>query len=1289
MDRCVLVYAILAVLLGFWPHVIESKKCTKKTMYYAAQHYCASRTLWWCDSSGYRRISVYEISTVCCPGYIGSNCETPICNPPCANGGTCVAPNQCSCPSIVGGNNCQEPVTCSHLQPCFPGTCNGSSCICDEGFSGASCLQMESPQTATLSRFNATLKNVKRSDNRQLYQYNADAFSSFELLWVGRKSYNYFLIDFEAVYNPNIPYPPSYINGSAFGILSTHSRVILSKIGRGGSGTTDVSLNTTLPCPVSYNDTSPSTEVYRCHISYDQFDRTLEDGDNLTIEAVVETGGYRDLWHNGQFYTRESFNRSITNTHINFMFDFTKPKHCSYTNNCSTTNDVPLKIPLDASKDPFTFGVDDWSDIPSGIEKYFLEFHRMRKRLHTQTLTEEAPMNPFYREARNESSLPFPEFTPPDSGIYSVILQVTDKANNSEFARQIVIYDPNSTITTTGENNFHVSSAEKESNYNWQSRCSTVRVTWENYFENSFHIDNHFLLPVEDFPTQFRGGNVEELKDEIVKKVKTFYDDHDGKRTISAVKHVNGITEFEYYYTYISYSKSTGNETQNETSTNGIMISTETPYTTMVSTEIATNIDNFTESLNNTETDNNSSTVAMTSVTVATTGAVTTGSPCLPTPNTGNTENQWIKIQNISGGTHTIVHQWEDGDSINISVRARDIVNNTKVASRLVSFDSSPPYSSEAVFSKNTGNRTFEFSSSVRTRASDKHSGVRQLQWRLITNGEIHEEGYFINDPIKAADCIDSEKCYCIPMGDCFNIDMEFDFNNCWLAIDKPLLSNASLILELEAFNQAMLSSNVTRYKLNHLTSFDGIDDSSGITNLKSEDLGIGIKLTWDTVPSCYRVSYISIFLYTDCDKSKPPKEISLPTDRNELEITNLESGKEFCIEVISNSSGIASPIVSKLTFKTAANIPIAMIAAISAVIAILLGIIVIFVILWRNGHVKPETKRRLTMYLKRPVTLMQGLRRQTGFYSGRFQDEDIYDFGKMVFSENEGWLCGFDDIDLKGKLKSGGFADIYLAKICKKDMAVAKILKEDHTEEDRLVLQAKISFFATEVPPHDNIIQFLGSVLNHPLFGPYMLLEYCELGPMRDWLIEHRNKVNDELITEFCKLVQGIAKGMECLAIKGIVHKRLATRNVLLTSRLVPKIAGFGPTPEEGKNEVDKKGGTNRKPMKWLAPECYEFMQNCTTMSDVWAFGVVIWETFSTGQNPYPGMDAKIVPMKVKSGYRMNVPEFCPETHGSIMEKCWATKPKDRPTFTNIVTLLDSYYDARYPCDYEIADTV
>nr|XP_022316762.1 uncharacterized protein LOC111120331 [Crassostrea virginica] len=1008
----------------------------------------------------------------------------------------------------------------------------------------------------------------------------------------------------------------------------------------------------------------PYNEVLKCNISYDQFDRTLEDGDDLTIHAVIELGGYRDLWNGSHIHQRQMFHRSKAQTSISFLFDFTKPKHCSDFHNCTSSSEVPLDTPNDASKNAFKFDAGGWSDIPSGIQKYFLEVHHLQKRLHANTLTEMAPMNPFFREERNESSLPFPEFTPPGPGVYSVVLQVTDKANNSEFARQIVIYDPNSTITNSAETNFYVPSAEKESNYRWQSRCQTVQVSWRDYFENSFQVANHFLLPVEDFPTQFRGGDVEEVKDEIVKKVTRFYDDHDGKRTVSGVTHANGITEFELLYTYISYTSpdivtSVENNINTETTTETLSTDSfnttinlnEDNSTAMFSTE------NFTSELtsianenstvpvnelsNNTATDTNTSlslskimtsfTVpstkvmtsyavpssdVMTSFTVPSTGQMTTASPCLSIANRTNLENQWIKIENLSESSFVLEHAWNDGDSINISVRARDTVNNTMVASRLVSFDSSPPNSSEAIFTKNTGNKAYRFSSSVSIRAWDEHSGIRHVQWRLKDKHrpqEWHEEGYFLNEPLKMSDCANSKDCYCIPKGECFKKDMLFDFNNCLLAIDRSRLSNATLILEFEAFNQAMLSSNITSYELNHLTSFEGIDDSAGIKNLQSKDLGNGIRLTWDIVPSCYKVSDISVFLYTDCDKSNPPKEIPLPTDRTELELTNLESGREFCIEVISNSTGDPQAFVDRLTFKTSPAIPIVMIVAVSAVMAILLGLVVVFMILWRTGRVKPETKRRLTMYLKRPVTMFQSSRK-SGFYSGRFQDEDIYDFGKMVFTANEGWLFGFDDIDLKGKLKSGDFADIYLAKICKKDMAVAKILKEDHTEEDRLVLKAKISFFATEVPSDDNIIQFLGSVLNHPLFGPYMLMEYCELGQMREWLIDNRNKVNDDLITDFCKMVLGIAKGMETLSIKGIVHKRLATRNILLTSRLVPKVAGFGPTPEEGENEVDQKRGKERKPMRWLAPECYESMKLCTSMSGVWAFGVVIWETFSTG---------------------------------------------------------------------------
>lgn len=122
------------------------------------------------------------------------------------------------------------------------------------------------------------------------------------------------------------------------------------------------------------------------------------------------------------------------------------------------------------------------------------------------------------------------------------------------------------------------------------------------------------------------------------------------------------------------------------------------------------------------------------------------------------------------------------------------------------------------------------------------------MQWRLRDSqksGQIQKNGYFINHPIKvqffflesyvkdetellldinyipllqASHCIDSVKCYCIPMDDCFNINMDFHFNNCWLAIDKPRLHNWPLMLEFEAFNQAMLSSNITRYEVHTCT---------------------------------------------------------------------------------------------------------------------------------------------------------------------------------------------------------------------------------------------------------------------------------------------------------------------------------------------------------------------------------------------------------------------------------------------------------------------------------------
>jgi hypothetical protein len=105
----------------------------------------------------------------------------------------------------------------------------------------------------------------------------------------------------------------------------------------------------------------------------------------------------------------------------------------------------------------------------------------------------------------------------------------------------------------------------------------------------------------------------------------------------------------------------------------------------------------------------------------------------------------------------------------------------------------------------------------------------------------------------------------------------------------------------------------------------------AGIINLNRESIAGGIRFTWENVPSCYKASYITIFVYADCDKSKPPREVTLPTDKTEYVLANLEAGKEYCIDVISNNTGTTQQLVNTWTVETPTEIPVAMIAAVSA----------------------------------------------------------------------------------------------------------------------------------------------------------------------------------------------------------------------------------------------------------------------------------------------------------------------------------------------------------------------
>ncbi|XP_028658064.1 mast/stem cell growth factor receptor kita [Erpetoichthys calabaricus] len=150
------------------------------------------------------------------------------------------------------------------------------------------------------------------------------------------------------------------------------------------------------------------------------------------------------------------------------------------------------------------------------------------------------------------------------------------------------------------------------------------------------------------------------------------------------------------------------------------------------------------------------------------------------------------------------------------------------------------------------------------------------------------------------------------------------------------------------------------------------------------------------------------------------------------------------------------------------------------------------------------------------------------------------------------------------------------------------------------------------------------------------------------------------------------VAKGMSFLASKNCIHRDLAARNILLTEGRVAKICDFGLARDikNDSNYVVK--GNARLPVKWMAPESI-FDCVYTFESDVWSYGILLWEIFSLGSSPYPGMpvDSKFYKM-IKEGYRMVGPEFAPAEMYDIMKACWDADPLARPSFGQIVDMIE-----------------
>uniref|UniRef100_A0A8C2MYH2 Tyrosine-protein kinase n=1 Tax=Cricetulus griseus TaxID=10029 RepID=A0A8C2MYH2_CRIGR len=234
-------------------------------------------------------------------------------------------------------------------------------------------------------------------------------------------------------------------------------------------------------------------------------------------------------------------------------------------------------------------------------------------------------------------------------------------------------------------------------------------------------------------------------------------------------------------------------------------------------------------------------------------------------------------------------------------------------------------------------------------------------------------------------------------------------------------------------------------------------------------------------------------------------------------------------------------------------------------------------------------------------------------------------------------------------ELGSGNFGTVkkgyYRMKKVTKTVAV-KILKNEANNpalKDELLAEANV------MQQLDNpyIVRMIGICEAESWM---LVMEMAELGPLNKYLQQNRH-IKDKNIIE---LVHQVSMGMKYLEECNFVHRDLAARNVLLVTQHYAKISDFGLSKALSADENYYKAQTHGKwPVKWYAPECINYYK-FSSKSDVWSFGVLMWEAFSYGQKPYRGMKGSEVTAMLEKGERMGCPPGCPREMYDLMNLCW-----------------------------------
>ncbi|XP_033118700.1 tyrosine-protein kinase Shark-like isoform X2 [Anneissia japonica] len=267
-------------------------------------------------------------------------------------------------------------------------------------------------------------------------------------------------------------------------------------------------------------------------------------------------------------------------------------------------------------------------------------------------------------------------------------------------------------------------------------------------------------------------------------------------------------------------------------------------------------------------------------------------------------------------------------------------------------------------------------------------------------------------------------------------------------------------------------------------------------------------------------------------------------------------------------------------------------------------------------------------------------------------------------------WEVPRESIEIVTTLAMGSFGPVMKAKAWDllssqgASLVVVKELDSNASPATRSAFVRELDVLK-KLDTHSNVISLLGCcTILDPL---YMVLEYAPKGELQNFLRRNRPHTpgaKPPMSKNLMNFAVQIAKGMTYLHQNKISHGELTTGNVLLGDRMICKVSNVARVRNVVENVADGRLG-----LRWMSPESiYASVQ--TAQSDVWSFGVLLWEIVNFGSTPYPDMSGREIKSRIKIGYRMPQP-YCSKELYNVMMYCWNEDPSKRPSFKALASML------------------